>query len=211
MRPHTPEHAVVALLGQCFLAPKCRASRIGRQKLSGSSSAALHTLRLSRQRPQPAIPSSEKQRRHYRGHSQRFRNGVFSENSSLLLLGSPISPRTHFHFLERTSTYLPHKARFSSPSQAQKSIAVLGGGITGLATAQYVVRELPRAKVTIFEASEHLGGWVQSKSIEVEDGKRVLFEHGPRSLRVSSPSGLVTLELVSYCCYVVRTGLTLRR
>lgn len=74
-------------------------------------------------------------------------------------------------------------------------IAVLGGGITGLASAYYLSKFLPNANITLFEASSRLGGWLHSKQVDVGTGK-VVFEQGPRNLRPTNPNGLVTLDLV---------------
>lgn len=76
-----------------------------------------------------------------------------------------------------------------------QEIAVLGGGITGLATAYYLSRELPKAKITLYEGSERVGGWLKTKHVDVGDGT-VAFEQGPRSLRPGTPAGMVTLNLV---------------
>ena len=78
-------------------------------------------------------------------------------------------------------------------------IAVLGGGITGLASAHYLSRILPDANITLFEASSRLGGWLHSKQVNVGTGK-VVFEQGPRNLRPTNPTGLVTLDLVGSSC-----------
>ena len=85
-----------------------------------------------------------------------------------------------------------------SPSVKHEAtnIAVLGGGITGLATAYYLSKSLPNAKITLFEASSRLGGWLHSASVDVGNGK-IVFEQGPRNLRPTMPNGLITLELVS--------------
>lgn len=73
--------------------------------------------------------------------------------------------------------------------------AVLGGGITGLSTAHYLTREFPRAKITIYEGSDRLGGWLNSKKVNVKHGE-VVFEQGPRSLRPHTPAALVTLDMI---------------
>lgn len=73
-------------------------------------------------------------------------------------------------------------------------IAVLGGGITGLATAYYLTKELPRANITVYEASDRLGGWLSSKRVPVKDGS-ILFEAGPRTLRPAS-NGVLSARLV---------------
>ena len=74
-------------------------------------------------------------------------------------------------------------------------VAVLGGGITGLASAYHLSRLVPYANITLFEASSRLGGWLHSKQVDVGTGK-VVFEQGPRNLRPTNPNGLVTLDLV---------------
>ncbi len=76
-----------------------------------------------------------------------------------------------------------------------KDVAVLGGGITGLASAFYLSQELPNAKITLYEGSNRLGGWLHTKYIDVGNGQ-VVFEQGPRTLRPSMPNGFVTLDLV---------------
>lgn len=60
-------------------------------------------------------------------------------------------------------------------------IAVLGGGVTGLATASTLARQGHR--VRLFESSDHLGGAVQSEV--TSDGW--LSEAGPNSLLLSDP------------------------
>ncbi|KAL8872803.1 MAG: hypothetical protein Q9174_001634 [Haloplaca sp. 1 TL-2023] len=75
------------------------------------------------------------------------------------------------------------------------NIAVLGGGITGLASAYYLARHLPRTNITLLEGSPRLGGWLRSTQVDVGTGK-VVFEQGPRSVRPSRPNGWVTLDLV---------------
>ena len=82
-----------------------------------------------------------------------------------------------------------------NPELDGKDIAVLGGGITGLASAFYLSEALPNAKVTLYEGSSRLGGWLHSTSIDVGNGN-VVFEQGPRTLRPNVPNGIVTLDLV---------------
>lgn len=78
-----------------------------------------------------------------------------------------------------------------------KNIAILGGGIAGLASAFYLSRELPKAKITLYEGSDRLGGWLHTEFVDVEGGK-IALEKGPRTLRPNGPAGMVTLALVSY-------------
>lgn len=81
-------------------------------------------------------------------------------------------------------------------NQRNGSVAVLGGGITGLASAYYLAQQLPQSQITLFERSSRLGGWLRSTQVDVGSGK-VVFEQGPRSIRPSRPNGWVTLDLVS--------------
>ncbi|EEH19390.2 protoporphyrinogen oxidase [Paracoccidioides brasiliensis Pb03] len=84
--------------------------------------------------------------------------------------------------------------RFSSAPATQKNIAVIGAGVTGLSTA-YRLSQDKDARVTVYEKSHRLGGWLQSEIIDV-DGRDVLFEYGPRTLRAGSRGSLSTLELL---------------
>ena len=86
--------------------------------------------------------------------------------------------------------------RKDTPNPVAKKIAVLGGGITGLATAFHLLRQLPAAHVTLYESSKRLGGWIQSEKIDV-DGSHVIFENGPRTLRNEEWAAQVTKDLVS--------------
>jgi len=88
-----------------------------------------------------------------------------------------------------------HLRRYATNSAHNADIAILGGGITGLATAYYISKEVPSAKITIYEAGPRVGGWLHSKRVEV-DGGTVLFEQGPRTLRFVRPNGLLTALLV---------------
>lgn len=58
--------------------------------------------------------------------------------------------------------------------------------MTGLTTAYYLAKELPAsAKITLYEGSDRLGGWIKTDKVEVDvDGKKgvVSFERGPRTL-----------------------------
>lgn len=84
---------------------------------------------------------------------------------------------------------------YANDAANEPSIAVLGGGITGLATAYYITQRLPRAKVTLFEGSDRIGGWLLSNRVPVSGGS-VLFEAGPRSLRTAG-NGILAARLVS--------------
>lgn len=77
-----------------------------------------------------------------------------------------------------------------------KHIAIIGGGITGLASAYYASHRYPSAKIVLYEASDRLGGVIDSRNIMLENGKNILCEMGPRTLRANAPRAIVTLDLV---------------
>ncbi|KAJ5272685.1 hypothetical protein N7478_007810 [Penicillium angulare] len=69
--------------------------------------------------------------------------------------------------------------------------AVVGGGITGLTAAWKLTHDPRCSEITVYEKSPHLGGWMNSEVIPVDDG-HVVFEYGPRTLR-SAASAVPTL------------------
>lgn len=73
-------------------------------------------------------------------------------------------------------------------------VAVLGGGITGLSAAAMAAKLNPNAKVTLFESSERLGGYLHSEVMQSSDGP-VVFEQGPRSLRPGTTRGYYALSM----------------
>ena len=68
-----------------------------------------------------------------------------------------------------------------------------------MATAYYLSKK-PDINVTLYEASNRLGGWIQTKHVDVPGGK-VLFEQGPRTLRPTLPNGILAAGLV---CFFLR-------
>ena len=84
---------------------------------------------------------------------------------------------------------------FSGMSQR---VAVLGGGISGLAAAWNLARKQPNLDILLLEHSEKLGGWLQSHrgGVEEEGERGRVFELGPRSLRTAGVAGKTTLALV---------------
>jgi oxygen-dependent protoporphyrinogen oxidase len=97
-------------------------------------------------------------------------------------------------FLLSQKAILSNQSRTLDPNHP-KEIAVLGGGITGLASAYFLSNALPEARISIYESTDRLGGWLQTKHIDTKSGD-VVFEQGPRTLRFTLPAGLVMLELV---------------
>ncbi|XP_073342400.1 protoporphyrinogen oxidase [Pagrus major] len=73
-----------------------------------------------------------------------------------------------------------------------RTIAVLGGGIGGLAASYYLCKSPQVAKVVVLESSSRVGGWLWST--RRSDG--AVFEHGPRGIRPAGAVGRNTLNMV---------------
>jgi len=80
-------------------------------------------------------------------------------------------------------------------SKDVENVAIIGGGITGLATAYFLSKTSPKIRITLLEGGKRLGGWLHSEVVETSHGK-VIFEKGPRTLRPNIPNGVLTLDLV---------------
>ena len=84
--------------------------------------------------------------------------------------------------------------------QKVREVGVLGGGVSGLATAYFLKKMLGEsAKITLFEASSRLGGWIDTEVVPFPSlgssspPPSFLLEKGPRSLRIQ---GKEMMELV---------------
>ncbi|XP_030580522.1 protoporphyrinogen oxidase isoform X2 [Archocentrus centrarchus] len=73
-----------------------------------------------------------------------------------------------------------------------RTVAVLGGGIGGLAASYYLCKNPQVTKVVVLESSSRFGGWLWST--RRSDG--AVFEHGPRGIRPVGAVGSNTLNMV---------------
>ncbi|XP_035528402.1 protoporphyrinogen oxidase [Morone saxatilis] len=73
-----------------------------------------------------------------------------------------------------------------------RTVAVLGGGIGGLAASYYLCKSPQVTKVIVLESSSRFGGWLWST--RRSDG--AVFEHGPRGIRPAGAVGRNTLNMV---------------
>ena len=81
-----------------------------------------------------------------------------------------------------------------APRDPNEHVVVLGGGITGLATAFHLSRRIPQAEITLVENQDRVGGWMRSERVELGQGKgHIVLEAGPRTLL---PRSQALLELV---------------
>ncbi len=86
------------------------------------------------------------------------------------------------------------------------SIAVIGGGISGLAAAHRVLELRPDAKVTLLEASDHLGGVLQT---EHRDG--FLLEQGADNFITTPPWAVDFCQRIGFDGELIETNATHRR
>lgn len=72
------------------------------------------------------------------------------------------------------------------------SFVILGGGLSGLSAAYYLLKQSPRASVIILESSNRCGGWIRSQKLP----NGIIFEQGPRTIRPAGIPGANTLKLI---------------
>lgn len=71
-------------------------------------------------------------------------------------------------------------------------IAIIGGGISGLATAFYIRQAMPDVEISLFEKEEKLGGRMLTKEIEgffFESGSNGFLSNKPDTLELVAQSG----------------------
>ncbi|KIK98900.1 hypothetical protein PAXRUDRAFT_133176 [Paxillus rubicundulus Ve08.2h10] len=86
-----------------------------------------------------------------------------------------------------------------------ESIAVLGGGLTGLSAAFHLSRRFPAACITVINKDTRFGGWVRSERVKFaftgqsgnQEEAEVLLEAGPRTLRPDARSVLELIHLLN--------------
>ena len=76
-----------------------------------------------------------------------------------------------------------------------RHVCIVGGGISGLASALFLRKCENIGKITLLEGSGRFGGWLNSEHVTVEKGTSVLLEHGTRTLsfKSSNKPGFISL------------------
>lgn len=155
---------------------------------------------MGRRRPERALPETPI----YvhvttRAHGQQSASYIDPPHTAMRLKRHvPLLKSTLKHVAARplvSSLFARTRCRYASSSTAYpENIAVLGGGVSGLASAYFVSQSFPDSKITIYEAEKETGGWIKSRRVDVPGGN-VLFEYGPRTLRPGAAC-LPTAQLV---------------
>ncbi|KAK4048021.1 oxygen-dependent protoporphyrinogen oxidase [Microbotryomycetes sp. JL201] len=97
-----------------------------------------------------------------------------------------------------------HRQLSTSQTRAQaheppeRTVAIIGGGLSGLASAYYIVKGLPRSsrqrtRIVVYEKTGRVGGWCHTVNMDAE--AQVVFETGPRSIRPSGAAGWLTIDM----------------
>ncbi|BGP40042.1 oxygen-dependent protoporphyrinogen oxidase [Rhodotorula kratochvilovae] len=113
--------------------------------------------------------------------------------------------------------HLPTPLHRDSPAPAttaapfKHTLAVLGGGLSGLSAAHYFLRTLDpsvrrQTRAVVLEKEERVGGWC--RAVRLQDGRKLeenerplgdedllVFETGPRSIRPVGLLGWLTIEM----------------
>ncbi|GES63510.1 protoporphyrinogen oxidase [Aspergillus terreus] len=106
----------------------------------------------------------------------------------------PCAPHRASRALRTPSALALHGSRRWQHS-ATYDAAVLGAGITGLTAAYRLSRDPKCSRVTLYEKTSEVGGWIKSDVRDANGGK-VVFEEGPRTLRTAIPTCLPLLDLI---------------
>ncbi|KFY92030.1 hypothetical protein V500_04351 [Pseudogymnoascus sp. VKM F-4518 (FW-2643)] len=112
------------------------------------------------------------------------RRGERLYTTRILATSAPRRRAGHLHSKRSSSA----RSFTTTTGHTPEHVAVLGGGITGLSAAVIAAKLNPNAKVTLYESSERVGGYVHSEVVQSSDGP-VVFEQGPRSLRPGTTRG----------------------
>lgn len=150
----------------------------------------------------------------WRSHAAFLNEPVlwFPRKKSTFPLGLGVRVRVRSHRF--VSRFFGVFTSLLSLQQQMKTVAVLGGGIAGLAASFYLCRSpqvtkvrphpvagpvwelgvtCPCLQVILVESSGRLGGWLSST--RRADG--AVFEHGPRGIRPAGALGRNTLNMAS--------------
>ncbi|KAK4199097.1 hypothetical protein QBC40DRAFT_282486 [Triangularia verruculosa] len=116
---------------------------------------------------------------------QRWITTHFSSLSSSSPRWTPVNHGRLFATSSRRQLYIEEPLTILDRPPA--SVAILGGGLTGLTTAFFLSRANPHTKITIYEANDHTGGWIDSQEVKVRglDGQKgtVCFQRGARLVK----------------------------
>ena len=81
----------------------------------------------------------------------------------------------------------------SSHAHITTDVLIIGGGITGLSLALWLLHSCPELSVSVVEQNQLLGGWIQTAK-SASSGQ--IYERGPRSIRLGGKSAEAATEFI---------------
>lgn len=115
----------------------------------------------------------------------------------LLNCRSLARPRPDPRLAKQQRSWLSNETK--APVNAPQDIAVLGGGLTGLTTAYYLTRFHPTASITLYEADNRLGGWLDTQIVNAASvGKEDAGLEGAPALRMERGARTVAPQTRSF-------------
>ena len=94
----------------------------------------------------------------------------------------------------------------NQPHPSSRSVAIIGAGITGLAAAHRLIELNPDTKVTLFEASDRLGGILYTQRQE-----DFLIEHAADMFTTKQPWALDLCRRIGFDDQLIQTNPDYRR
>lgn len=190
MHPQLSACSFVAPLKQYPKTTLCRRPKRCLQTAPRSSESP-HSFSRCRRHEAPSPPERHR-RQFHTAHRPLTDHGLSNIHASSAKIGLQQASQS-FSINQRRGTH-------SGPEpEGIQRYAVIGGGISGLTSAFKLAASKPETKVTLYESSDRLGGCVQTKYVNVDNG-HIVFEQGPRTLQPHTLSGLFTLDLVEQSC-----------
>lgn len=120
---------------------------------------------------------------------------------SRIMLRQRVAPircsRLNIAFLRLCPTRCKSRASSTRSDDSRPTdIGIIGGGITGLATAFHAAKRYPSSNITLFECSNRFGGVIDSPTLHFQDDTSAVCEMGVRTLRATASRSIVTFDLV---------------
>ncbi|CCC70275.1 hypothetical protein NCAS_0E02050 [Naumovozyma castellii] len=75
-------------------------------------------------------------------------------------------------------------------------VAVVGGGVSGLMFTYFLGKLRPDIQITLFEGAKRTDGWINSWNTKDAEGKPIMLERGPRTLRGVSDGTVLIMDIL---------------
>ncbi|TWT91553.1 protoporphyrinogen oxidase [Stieleria varia] len=82
----------------------------------------------------------------------------------------------------------------SSLSSAQRRVVIIGGGLSGLATAVHLHLLDPSLQLTVLESADRVGGVIHTQQVTLPSGQSFVLDHGADMFATQPPAALKLCE-----------------